>query len=507
MKKCTKIVSVLLICCLLMPACMLGGTKEETLTVFMDKAEALFSSDGVEPKKAYHLRSLDGSYDFVIVEFKKTGYAIFYKDTMALLEYTLSDKSPYNKGSKKSYYAGPGNYYTKENGTFTHTVLDTETEFDDCKKISDSIRDLFAEPDDESAAAEPESILTQQPLEGTIDPDDPETGAQDLTEPSPDATYIENAWYFQANPTHAERDRNSEDPMGTCTVIAAQLLLGYHNYFSDRRLIPTELNGVPTEYLAADYGALDQRNNPNTLGTQRAFYLRLLDYIDGPLPLGQPLGNLEIGANNYLSDIEENTGEQIDATILYGIPLVANDDLIKMAVEEEINADRPIVLGMDGNIVNTWHVVVCYGYQTLGNDYGYIVHFGWQEDHPHAWTNAEWYLHFVTMEVDHTHAYEYLGGPYHELHCTECGQSDIRQTHTYTNRYALYYTDTSMHYAYCTCGAYEFQVHDFSRINSYSPEYHTVRCKKCFYQTKEEHFFKNGGDICVLCRYDKSGLT
>ena len=47
--------------------------------------------------------------------------------------------------------------------------------------------------------------------------------------------YIENHKYFKSNPQHAEN--NSEDNgVGTCTTVAMQLLLGYHNYYSDRRL-------------------------------------------------------------------------------------------------------------------------------------------------------------------------------------------------------------------------------------------------------------------------------
>ena len=49
MKKCTKIISVLLICCLLMPVCMLGGTKDEALKQFLELSETMFASDSKEP--------------------------------------------------------------------------------------------------------------------------------------------------------------------------------------------------------------------------------------------------------------------------------------------------------------------------------------------------------------------------------------------------------------------------------------------------------------------------
>lgn len=43
--------------------------------------------------------------------------------------------------------------------------------------------------------------------------------------------YISNVNYFLVNPKHADQnpDYNSK---GTCTTVAMQLLMGYHNYYS-----------------------------------------------------------------------------------------------------------------------------------------------------------------------------------------------------------------------------------------------------------------------------------
>lgn len=66
--------------------------------------------------------------------------------------------------------------------------------------------------------------------------------------------YIENANYFLANPYHHENSKSVGDhPFGTCTTVAHQLLVGYHNYYSDRRLIP-EISSDGKRYLAEDYG-------------------------------------------------------------------------------------------------------------------------------------------------------------------------------------------------------------------------------------------------------------
>lgn len=44
--------------------------------------------------------------------------------------------------------------------------------------------------------------------------------------------YIENANYFLANPKHHENDTN-DNIGGTCTTVALQMLIGYHNYYSE----------------------------------------------------------------------------------------------------------------------------------------------------------------------------------------------------------------------------------------------------------------------------------
>lgn len=73
--------------------------------------------------------------------------------------------------------------------------------------------------------------------------------------------YIENANYFLANPQHRDNVK-SDYKYGTCTTIAHQILLGYHNYYSDRRLIP-EFGNNGKRFLSEDYGDLSQHPNVN----------------------------------------------------------------------------------------------------------------------------------------------------------------------------------------------------------------------------------------------------
>ena len=64
--------------------------------------------------------------------------------------------------------------------------------------------------------------------------------------------YISNKNYFIANPLHAVHDE-SYNSNGTCTTVAMQLLLGYHNYYTDRRLIP-QTDGEELIFLESNYG-------------------------------------------------------------------------------------------------------------------------------------------------------------------------------------------------------------------------------------------------------------
>jgi len=74
------------------------------------------------------------------------------------------------------------------------------------------------------------------------------------------ATYIPEADFFIRNPYHKENTSDKDDDnfvhrFGVCTSVAAQLVISYHNYFTDRRMIPEVHNGE--RFLVEDYGNLN----------------------------------------------------------------------------------------------------------------------------------------------------------------------------------------------------------------------------------------------------------
>ena len=118
--------------------------------------------------------------------------------------------------------------------------------------------------------------------------------------------YIENANYFKVNPYHAAND-GSDNEAGTCTTVAMQMLMGYHNYYSDGRLIP-KLGGNNLRYLNDDYRNVVDNPKINTtvgtgygkfsIGTEVGFYEELMDLnsFSGAYGLGQAINLVADGA-------------------------------------------------------------------------------------------------------------------------------------------------------------------------------------------------------------------
>lgn len=66
--------------------------------------------------------------------------------------------------------------------------------------------------------------------------------------------FIENSRYFYLNPLH-HSNGSSDSKNGVCSTVAMQLLLGYHNYYTHRGIIPfSKSDGTP--FLASDFGTI-----------------------------------------------------------------------------------------------------------------------------------------------------------------------------------------------------------------------------------------------------------
>lgn len=196
--------------------------------------------------KSYeHLYGFNDAPDFIYVGFENSGYAIYLRDNLELLEFSPKGSLPFPANGARKYYGGPANYFNKEKELLVNVVtretiplskVDSETYSEQIlelfsakgyEKEQDSynerndIRDKSGGYGDDSHMPEDNTDLEDADLPGTAG-----------------TTYIPNYQYFFNNPSHGL------NATGTCAAVAAQLLLSYNNYYNDRRIIDDQhLNG------------------------------------------------------------------------------------------------------------------------------------------------------------------------------------------------------------------------------------------------------------------------
>ena len=249
--------------------------------------------------------------------------------------------------------------------------------------------------------------------------------------------FIPNSNYYYLNPMH-KGNYKGDSLLGECSTVAVQMLLGYHNYYSDRRLIPGSAEGK--QFLSANYGELAHHPKINTardeglgiaeIGTEDAVFDEILDRTFGGSLLNQVLPFVVNGAMSFLEDYS-----QTDAQISMEFDLFDSSE-----VNAEINAGRPVVLGMSGVLdgEKSMHVVVAYGYATYNGEFGYIVHWGHEGDQTQIWTPVNLFEYQITMNVAHTHSMLDTGESYdfsYKIYeCSVCG---------YTEPISYYTTDAT----------------------------------------------------------------
>lgn len=236
--------------------------------------------------------------------------------------------------------------------------------------------------------------------------------------------YIENAKYFLANPLHAA-NKKSDNMFGTCTTVAMQMLLGYHNYNSDRRLIP-EMSKEGERFLSETYGDLNSypafRSSPYpglgdpSLGLSDAVFYEIFDRANGGSLLGQAIGVVTGGADDFLE-------EYADPDVQYSLSsaFYSEEDVLS-----DLNEGRPVVIGFD--FVNkpvSAHEVVAYGYATVNGVFGYITHYGLSNGRVQMWVPASVIGFQARMNVSHEHDFTNTGmiknNTYRTLECDTCG--------------------------------------------------------------------------------------
>ena len=583
--------SKLLLSTILLLAAVFSSASFEGNTFREFERITLETFDDVKIKTTEFLYNYDGSADYVYTEFEDSGYAVYLKENMELLEYSLDGSLPYQNARAKKYYGGPKNYLNKEGEQFVNTLTGEslpvsevvarssaqqirEIFLDKDKHINDS--EIFVDPDEDdclddcvhnesvaetqseqsnisitatvSAMDRKESAISIAPMNGPGIDDNPlvNLGATLI----PGATYIPNAEYFLRNPRHGDNEN------GTCGAVAAQLMLSYHNYYSDRRIIANQfLNGSDTtleRHLHPNFCLDPMSMTRETLGSRgkkedgsddaNSYFTRIVKEI----PASAMPGRIRRGIRNIINN--RNTG--LTGNINFAVN--SNTGLISLnsaQITNEIDVGRPVIIGMLKSLGGWKHYVVGYGYSdhtyASGGTYsGYITHFGHSGDAAsriHIWINRAWCNTRVTLQINHEHTYDDVVRPFNEIRCTVCGHRS-HSNHNYTHFTQII---NQTHRAYCICGAMEFQAHtytapydqitstthratcscgakitqshfgnsaSYSKING-DDIFHTMECA-CGFQEQQTHKFPPVAAIfddyqhvwmCSVCGYDKYG--
>ncbi len=412
--------------------------------------------------KTYELiYNLDDSADYFYVEFEKGGYAVFATKTMEMMEYSLQGRIPYTTSNSKKYYAGPSNYLQKSNDKFidvsTGTQLDISTL--EAKEYAEKTREALIEAKmdkfniKENTMTDFENIMSnddfinssKSSIHSVPDIED----EKNLIQADDTGVFIQNANYFKIFLTigaNSDGGIYGNGNSGTCGAVAAQLLLGYNNYFNDRRIIPDkylngyndDTNSVSVPELNPNYCADPMTLNMWTGGTrseatgENSFYSKIISCIMKPNTIGASNKEIKNGIDKYLKENIPTSDYEIDYEQkgwLFGYSPISSSK-----IRSEIDAGRPILISMSKDLGGKDHAVVGYGYQDYtysnnGGTYsGYVVHYGRKEDlsKVSVWINESWCNGYVSLKMNHIHDdYIYVKKIDNtgriEYRCTSCG--------------------------------------------------------------------------------------
>ncbi len=215
--------------------------------------------------------------------------------------------------------------------------------------------------------------------------------------------FIPNANYFLLNPQHWDNN-GSDNSVGTCTTVAAQMLIGYHNYYSDRRIIPKTYGS--RQFLSDDYGNI--KDHPifsremvegqgcSSIGTQDGFYRELFDRTPfADWFFGQGVDLVTMGVNSFLDNfLPSDVRDEVEFVC---------EGYNKETAQQEIDNGKPIILGMSGLNSGSFHVVPVYGYASLDGEDGFLAHCGWGDRVVLAWYPYWYFGYQMRMSVNHQH--------------------------------------------------------------------------------------------------------
>ena len=194
------------------------------------------------------LYGFNESPDYVYVNFENSGYVIYFYNTLEIMEYSYEKNINYDNANSKKYYAGPSNYYEKRNDKFVDIATGDYLNLtnSEAKDYANQIYKFLSVDTDERQKFLIESNITNEKTCFTSNLNDNKQAPKiDTDNPiipnapgSANTKYIKDYQYFMVNPKYGNNKH------GTCGSVASQLLLGFNNYYNDRRIVDVQyLNG------------------------------------------------------------------------------------------------------------------------------------------------------------------------------------------------------------------------------------------------------------------------
>ena len=453
---------------------LLAVSAAEVTDEFDDFENMTYQMFGdIEINSCEYLHSTDNSLEFVYVDFEEDGYVIYDKNTMEMLEYSQTGDGPYSGITGNKYYDGPTKYYAEEDG-FLNPIATI---------------DSGAET---SISQNGAPILDDRNLINAVPPATSNLG------------YITNAQYFVNNPTFGFNEHGTCGSVAAQLLLEYNNYYVDRRLIAPEHLNGdwSPVNGSDDKFDPGNYTnpARDPNvcSNPTTmtsniLGSNDDYYNYLINCIEPDAfecvdtvtrkVIDQSTGMTTITVTKEYPDgtietisTETRPTQPDDQTptptqhshngstaseVINGLEDVLSARFLKTdyeinhdkkssgsidstAIKAEIDAGRPLIIGMSESIGGIEHWVVGYGYQSYtyptahpnaGETYsGYVVHFGWP-NRTNIWVNESWCDEYISLELNHVHNLNVdtgnnIGNDQREIRCGECGYRTVNELYT-----------------------------------------------------------------------------
>lgn len=376
---------------------------------------------------------------YTLYELLPYGYAILYNPTNSLMEANYNDVPlPIDETSSQVYfYGGPGVYVKAEESGFIDSNSLKQLSVTDIQRISaveSSVHSLVSES------------LTE--LSSSNNSTQVRTNITYSVEPS----FFNNLTAIGVN------------TLGTCTIVAIQMLLSYYDTF------------ISDQYIDSSYEGAD--SNAEDL------HQLLIDYVYGTDTIeGKFIHETCAGFNDYFSDCS--------------LPVCLNSEYSSAAAAQqkiisELCAGRPIVASMSTSREAPYdHSVIIYSVTCNSNHStsGAVVtsHMGWygSPETNSFVSSIGWFYESGYIDCNMTnHIYNIpVSGIINSRTYCICGAYTNNHNHEYTEITNL---TENTHLMTCSCGYEHETAHIYGLWTYYNGYYHRKSCV-CGAYVQEEH--------------------